>query len=173
MTDRSLYLGYAISKIGKAGTIKIPQLFGDVLSKNSGDLRMFISKSFTENCWVCYDSGILILDIDQARYFIYPRNLKPSESVSDLDRSMLSTFFLLNVSLDYSFKLPAALAGSFIEGEQAVFLSMGHSFEIWKIDDLLNSKHIHKNLRSLIEREKIGTLLVNCPSSDNLRHMAA
>lgn len=154
MTDRMLYVGHAVSKVGKAGRMKIPQLFGDVLNKNSGNLRILIGKSYTENCWVCYDTAIRILDIDQCRSLIYPRDLGCAESIPNLDRSILSTLFLLDVSLSYSFKLPKALAGSFIEGEYAVFLSMGYAFEIWKIDDLLNSKHIHKNLASLIESEK-------------------
>lgn len=154
MTGRSLYVGHAISKVGKAGRIKIPQPFGEVLNKNSGHLRILIGKSFTDNCWICYDTALRTLDIDQCRSLIYPRNLKNGEAVSNLDRSMLSTLFLLDVSLGYSFKLPKALAGSFIEGEQTVFLSMGYAFEIWKIDDLLNAKHIHKNLSSLIESER-------------------
>ena len=73
-----------------------------------------------------------------------------------MDRSILSNLFLLDVSLGYSFRLPKALAESVVEGEQVVFLSLGYSFEIWNIDDLLNSKHIHKNLASLIQAGKIS-----------------
>ena len=156
MTGRTLYVGHAIGKVGKGGRIKIPVSFGDVLNKNSGQLRILIGKSFTENCWVCYDTGIRSFEVDQCRSLIYSRNPNRSEAVSHMDRSILSNLFLLDVSLGYSFRLPKALAESVVEGEQVVFLSLGYSFEIWNIDDLLNSKHIHKNLASLIQAGKIS-----------------
>ena len=156
MTSRTLYVGHAMSKVGKGGRIKIPESFGTVLSKNGGQLRILIGKSLTENCWVCYDAGLLSLDFDQCRSLIYPHDFARNDSLSDLDRSILSTLFVLDVSLGYSFRLPKALAESCFEGEQMVFVSMGYAFEIWDIDALLNSEHTHTNLASLIEREKIS-----------------
>ena len=154
MTGRTLYVGHAISKVGKGGRIKIPEAFGTVLCKNGGQLRILIGKSFTENCWVCYDAGLRVLDVDQCRALIYPRNFEQNESISNLDRSILSTLFVQDVSLGYSFRIPKELAGSIHEGEQLVFVSLGYAFEIWNIEDLLKSKHIHKNLASLIKGQK-------------------
>ena len=155
MTDRMLYIGHAMSKVGKGGRIKIPDAFGSVLRKNGGQLRMLIGKSFTDDCWVCYDTGLQVLNVDQCRTLIYPNKCEIGDSVYDVDRSVLSTLFVLDVSLGYSFRLPKALADTCFEGEQIVFVSLGYAFEIWDIDALLKSKHIHKNLASIIEREKI------------------
>ena len=155
MTDRMLYVGHAMSKVGKGGRIKIPDAFGAVLRKNGGQLRMLIGKSYAEDCWVCYDAGIQVLNVDQCRTLIYPNACEIGDSACDMDRTILSTLFVLDVSLGYSFRLPKALAETSIEGAQIVFVSLGYAFEIWDIDVLLKSKHIHKNLASLIEREKI------------------
>lgn len=154
MNSPILYIGYAISKVGKGGRIKVPEAFGTVLNKNSGQLRILIGKSLTENCWICYDTSVRNLDIAQCRSLIYPSNFELNKSISDLDRSILSTLFSLDLTLAYSFRPPKALAGSFREGEQIVFVSRGYAFEIWDIDDLLNSKHIHKDLASLVKCEK-------------------
>lgn len=154
VTAPMLYVGHAVSKVGKGGRIKIPESFGTVLSKNSGQLRILIGRSFTENCWICYDTSVRTMNVDQCRALIYPRDFELSDSISNLDRSILSTLFVQDVTLGYSFRLPKALAGSFFEGEQIVFVSLGYAFEIWDIDDLLKSKHTHKNLASLVESEK-------------------
>ena len=144
-----------MSKVGKGGRIKIPDAFGSVLRKNGGQLRMLIGKSFTDDCWVCYDTGLQVLNVEQCRNLAYPNKCEIGDSVCDVDRSVLSTLFVLDVSLGYSFRLPKALAETSTEGAQVVFVSLGYAFEIWDIDVLLKSKHIHKNLASLIEREKI------------------
>ncbi len=83
-----------------------------------------------------------------------PAPFERSETIADLNRSIPSTLFVIDVSLGYSLWLPKALAGSFFEGERLVFLSLGYAFEIWDIDVLLNSKHILKNLAALIEGQK-------------------
>lgn len=155
MTSRTLYVGHAISTVAKGGRIKIPEPFSTVLSKNGGQLRMLIGKSFTQDCLICYDMSVRTMDLDQCRSLIYPRNLKKNEPTSDMDRSVLSTLFVSDVSLGHSFRLPKPLTGSVLEGAKVVFVSLGHAFEIWNIDDLLNSKNIHKNLASLIEGQKV------------------
>ncbi len=154
MTGRTLYVGHAVTKVGKGGRIKIPQAFGAVLSKNGGQLRLLIGRSPTDNCWVCYDAGLRTLEVDQCRALIYPRDFESRESLSDMDRSIFGSLFVLDVSLGYSIKLPKSLAGSFFEGEKLVFVALGYAFEIWAIDDLLKSTQIHKNLADLVQAEK-------------------
>lgn len=156
MTGRMLYVGHAISKVGKGDRIKIPESFGTVLSKNGGQLRILIGKSLSQNCLICYDMGVQSMDMDQCRSLIYPRNFEQSNLVSNIDRSVLATLFVSDVSLGHSFKLPKPLAGAVSEGGHVVFVSLGCAFEIWDLDDLLKSKHIHKNLVSLIEEHKIS-----------------
>ena len=156
MNGRTLYVGHAISKVCKGERIKIPESFSTVLSKNGGQLRLLIGKSFSQDCLICYDMGVQSMDLDQCRSLIYPSNFAQSKSVSNMDRSILATLFVSNVSLGNSFRLPKPLAGLVPKGGHVVFVSLGYAFEIWNIDNLLKSKQIHKNLASLIERQKIS-----------------
>lgn len=149
--SRGLFRGRGLQGIDAKGRVGIPASLRATIEANSADRTVVIDRHATKPCLIGYDRGWS----DQLRNRIerdHERRLERGETVDrDADfRRAFATAEDLPFDASGRFVLPPFHRSKAQLGDQAVFLGLGDTFEIWDPATLVAQPDIDEGLREVI-----------------------